>query len=70
MKRWRLIELDVNMCFLLLQDSGIYESGWETLKKKILSKYLSVLIKMEFIYCKGARNIWKKRRKDQLYMRM
>ena len=25
-----LIELDVNMCFLLLQDSGIYESGWET----------------------------------------
>lgn len=49
MKPWRLIELDVNMCFLLLQDSGIYESGWETLKKKILSKYLSVLIKMEFI---------------------
>ena len=42
MELWRLIELDVNMFFLLLQDSVMCESGLETLRKKRLSKYLSV----------------------------
>lgn len=34
---YETLEVDRTGCeyvFLLLQDSGIYESGWETLKKK------------------------------------